>query len=69
MVAKAGRYYGTVFQGAGGVTQGDPISPTIFSVVVEDTEERGDHGQEGRHQSDLFYVDDDMVVLSDPHWI
>ena len=35
MVAQAGGYCGTVFKGARGVTQGDPLSPTIFNVVVD----------------------------------
>ena len=35
MVARAGGYYGTVFKGARGVTQGEPLSPTIFNVVVD----------------------------------
>ena len=35
MVARAGGYYGTVFKGEGGVTQGDPLSPTIFNMVVD----------------------------------
>ena len=35
MVAMAGRYYGEAFKGARGVTQGDPLSPTIFNVVVD----------------------------------
>ena len=35
MVARAGGYYGTALQGAHGVTQGDPLSPTIFNVVVD----------------------------------
>ena len=35
MVARAGGYYGEAFKGARGVTQGDPISPTIFNVVVD----------------------------------
>ena len=35
MVAQAGGYYGTGFKGARGVTQGDPLSPTIFNVVVD----------------------------------
>ena len=34
-VARAGRYYGTEFKGERGVTQGDPLSPTIFNVVVD----------------------------------
>ena len=35
MVARAGQYYGTGFKGGRGVTQGDPLSPTIFNVVVD----------------------------------
>ena len=35
MVARAGGYYGDAFKGAWGVTQGDPLSPTIFNMVVD----------------------------------
>ena len=35
MVAREGGYYGTGFKGERGVTQGDPLSPTIFNVVVD----------------------------------
>ena len=35
MVAREGGYYGTAFRGERGVTQGDPLSPTIFNVVVD----------------------------------
>ena len=35
MAARAGGYYGTAFKGARGVTQGDPLSSTIFNVVVD----------------------------------
>ena len=35
MVARAGGYYGTAFGGERGVTQGDPLSPTSFNVVVD----------------------------------
>ena len=81
IVARAGGYCGTSFKGARGVTQGDPLSPTIFNVVVnavvrhwvtlavEEAEKRGERGQEGRHQAALFYEDDSMVASSDPHWI
>ena len=35
MAAKAGGYYGPTFQSHRGVTQGDPLLPTIFNVVVD----------------------------------
>ena len=35
MVASAGVYYRTGFKGERGVTQGDPLSPTIFNVAVD----------------------------------
>ena len=34
MVAQEGVYYGVPFRGEIGVTQGDPMSPTIFNVVL-----------------------------------
>ena len=35
MAARVGGYYGTAFKGERGVTQGDPLPPTLFSVVVD----------------------------------
>ena len=35
MVAKAGRYFGRLSKGYQGVTQGEPLSPIIFNVVVD----------------------------------
>ena len=81
MVARGGGYYGTGFKGARGVTQGNPLSPTIFNVVVdavvrhwvtlvvEEAEKRGERGKEGRHQAALLYADDGMVASSDPRWL
>ena len=58
MAARAGGYYGKAFKGARGVTQGDPLSPTIFNVIVDAvvrhwleglqnaTEEKGATGRE-----------------------
>ena len=81
MVARVGGYYGTAFKGERGVTQGDPLSPTIFNVVVDavvrhwvtgviaDAEERGKLGKGRRHQAALFYAYDGMVASSDPRWL
>ena len=37
--------------------------------MVTDTEEKGETGREGRHQSVVFYADDGMVVSSEPAWL
>ena len=80
-MARAAGYYGTAFVGERGVTQGDPLPPTIFNVVVDAVvrhwvngimdaaEDKGETGREGRHQSELFYASDGMVVSSDPAWL
>ena len=81
MVARAGRYYGEAFKGARGVTQGDPLYPIIFNVVVDavsrhwvnglvdEAEEKRETGREGYHQLAVFYADNGMVVSSDPAWL
>ena len=81
IVARAGGYYGEDFKGARGVTQGEPLPPTIFNVVVDmvvrhwvtlemaEAEKRGERGNKGRHKSALFYADDGMVASSDPRWL
>ena len=63
------------------MTQGELLSPTIFNVVVDavvphcakmslaEDEKRRERGDEGRHQTDLFYADGGMVASSDPRWI
>ena len=37
--------------------------------MVEGVEERGERGQEGRHQAALFYADDGMVASLYSCWI
>ena len=78
MVDRAGGYYGTAFGGERGVTQGDPLSPTIFNVVVdavvrhwvngvmEEAEARRETEREGRHQATIFDADNGMVVSLNP---
>ena len=44
MVARVGGYYGTTFRGERGATQGDPLSPTIFNVVVDAVVRNWVHG-------------------------
>ena len=81
MVAREGGYYRKGFKVGQGVTQGDPLSPTIFNVVVDavvchwvtlavmEAETRGERGQEGKHQAALFYADYGMIASSNPQWI
>ena len=35
IVSKSGRYFGRLLKEYQGVTQGDPLSPTIFNVVLD----------------------------------
>ena len=61
--------------------QGDPLSPTIFNMVVdgvvrhwvavmvEGAEERGERGKEGRHHNDLLYADNGIVASLDSQWL
>ena len=37
--------------------------------LITETEEKGETGREGRHQSAVFYADDGMAVSSDPAWL
>ena len=74
MLAKAGGCYRSEFKGARDVTQGDPLPPTVFNVVVDEVvwhwvivvvdsmKYQGGHGQEGRHQNAFFYTDNGMVA-------
>ena len=62
------------------MTQGDPLSPTLFNVVVDavvwhwleglqkDKDEKEAEGGEG-HFSAVYYADDGMVGATDPQWL
>ena len=80
MAARAGGYYGTAFSGERGVTQGDPLSPTLYNVVVDAVvrhwleglqAEKYEKDAEGgeRHFLVVFYADDGMVGATDPQWL
>ena len=81
MVPKAGKYYGRLFSTGRGVTQGDPVYPKIFYIVV-DTVVRADlqevYGtQEAHHgfgwaageHSICFYADDGQIEGRNTIWV
>ena len=81
MVDRAGGYCEGYFKGFQGVTQGDPLPPTIFNVVVDavvchwiSLVEGGTGGQDGwgravLHRAAFLYMDDGLVALIDPVWL
>ena len=76
--ASDGGLYGGILRGImprfSGVTQGDPLSPTIFNVVVEAVVRhwillvaggaggKDGWGREVIHCAAIFYADDDLVA-------
>ena len=81
MVARVRGYYSLAFQVFRGVTQGYPMSPTIFDVVVdivvqnwvkemvEGAGRQVGRRQDVRHQNSLLYTDDSMIAFSDLGWL
>ena len=47
----------------------DAVVPHWIDRIVDETEEKGETGMEGRHQSAVFYANDGMVVSLDPAWL
>ena len=80
MVASAGGYYGAAFKGFQGLTQGDPLSLTIFNMVANSVVchcislvsvcTRGQYGwgMEVLHCTDFLYAGDGLVASMDPVW-
>ena len=81
MVAYAGGYYRAEFQGFRGVTQGDPLYPTISHVVVDSVERhwaavleeskggQEGHRREGQHRGYFVYSDDGMLASTELEWL
>ena len=78
LVCRAGGRYGTPFQAFRGVTQGGPLSPRIFNVMVDavvrawiaqmlgaEAAEHG-YGEELRKILAIFYADDALLASRDP---
>ena len=74
MVPKSGKYFGRPFCTERGVTQGDPVSPTIFNIVVIEVvravilevygPQESHHGigwSAGKHNI-FFYADDGRIT-------
>ena len=81
MVARDRGYFGAPFKGFQGVPQGDPLSPTIFNVVVEAmawhwitvvaTREVGSNGfvRAVQRMASLFYTYGDLLDSTWPDWL
>jgi hypothetical protein len=81
IVAKASGYHGDPFGATRGVTQGDPVSPTIFNIVVDavvrcwlsqvcgaDAALSG-LGYEVKNKCVLFYADDGLLAGRKKEWV
>ena len=78
MASKAGGSYGRRFRAGRGVTQGGPLSPCLFNLIVDavvrewlrqvlgDDVARGEMGMEIRRLLTAFYVDDGVLASTDP---
>ena len=74
LVCRASGYYGRVFQSERGVTQGGPLSPTIFNLMVDaivrewvfQMEQAGFNAADIRVIAAVFYADDGLIAARDP---
>ena len=75
LVCRASGYYGRRFRARPGITQGGPLSPTIFNLMVDAIVRewamvlQAEHGmglEDVRRLLACFYADDGLIVACDP---
>ena len=81
LVILAGVNYDHIFKTDRGVTQGDPVSPTIFNIVVNTVvrvmflevcgpqEAHHGRGWSVGEQYIVFYSDDGYIMCINPIWV
>ena len=81
MVTNSGKYYGQPFSMGRGVTQGDPVSPTIFNIIVDAVvretiqeicgpqEDQHGFGWSAGEHNICFYADDGRISGQYPIWV
>ena len=81
MASRASGYYGDPFQGSHGFTQGDPLFPRLFNVVVDAIVRhwvglvaKTDAGPDDfrytvAEKADVFNADDGLVASANPVWL
>eukprot|EP00978_Attheya_sp_CCMP212_P016906 scaffold44614_cov73-Attheya_sp.AAC.3 len=81
IVAKASGYHGESFSATQGVTQGDPVSPTIFNIMVDavvrywlslvcgENVAANGLGYEVKEKYVIFYADHGLLLSCNQEWV
>jgi Reverse transcriptase (RNA-dependent DNA polymerase) len=62
VIPKQGGFYGRPFKSDRGVTQGDPLSPTLFNVIVDVVVRETKRIMHLTDNDSIFYADDGLVT-------